>query len=306
MSGLSSKIIGMAQGIVGMTGFEIRRKPELDDSHLYRELYPAESLASRNFYTVSAGGHLGFGTNFEHPYWTNIDLVRPIRSDMRQYDPEVDIPYDLLDMGPLPIADESAEIILSQYAIEHVPENAACFFFRDSHRALKQKGTLRIVTPNTELDVLAYQNRDKSYFHWNHWKSEEGVYQSLGYKSPLTEASMEQMFVAHFAANASSIHAGGNPNRICDREVREVMNDLEMEDALDHIASRCCLEIQRKYRENHISWWSPTKLVRELKTAGFRKVHIMAPCQSGARVLRNKVYFDRLWNDVATFVEAIK
>ena len=299
-------IINAAQELLGKAGFEVRRKPVADDFLLYKEIFPEESLVNRNFYTVSAGGHLGFGTNFEHPFWTNLDLHRPIAEGLRQFNPETDVHYDLLDMSPLPIADSSAEIIFSQYTIEHVPDQAACFFFRDALRALKPNGILKVVTPNTVLDVLAYRNRDASYFHWNNWKSVDGIYQSLGYKSPLTEASLEQIFVSHFAANAASIHAGGNPNPMSDQEVRDVMNDLSMEDALNHITARCCPEIQRKYRENHISWWSPSKLVRELKRAGFRSVHTVAPCQSRSRILRNPAHFDKLWNDVATFVEAVK
>jgi predicted SAM-dependent methyltransferase len=296
----------LVKGIIGSIGLEIRKKRSSDDRHLYKALYPVESLKDRRFYTVSSGGHLGFGMDFEHPYWTNIDLLRPIPSHLRQYNPETDISYDMLDETPLPIESGSAEIILSQYSIEHSAESAARFFFADAHRALKDDGILKIVTPNNELDVLAYHNNDRSYFHWNDWKSTDGVYQSLGYASKLTDASLEQVFLAHFAANAAMIHAGGNPNRVGDEEVREVMSTMSTEDALDHFTSRCCPEIQRRFRENHMSWWSPEKLSRELKKVGFKRVNILAPCQSNAQVLRDGVYFDRLWNEVATFVEAVK
>lgn len=302
---LNVKLTKIASSLLNKLGLEIRKKPR-DNFDVYHELYPQDSIKNRRFYTVSGGGHLGFGTDFEHPYWTNLDLKRTIEKGLRQFNSKMDIPYDLLDQTPLPIETSSAEIILSQYTIEHIPETAATYFFKEAHRALKEGGILKIVTPNTELDVLAYLNKDRSYFHWNEWKSQEGVYQSLGYKSPLTEASLEQVFLSHFAANASEIHAGGNPNPISSETVKTVMATMEMDDALDYFTSKCSPEIQRTFRENHISWWSPTKLVRELKKAGFKRVNILAPCQSNSPVLRNPIHFDRLWNEVATFVEAVK
>lgn len=303
---LSRKLKETVSDIFNIVGIEIRKKQPTDDRYLYRQLFSSDSIENRRFYTVSAGGHGGFGIDFEHPFWTNIDLDRPIRTHLRQFNPDLDISHDLLDMTPLPIETGSAEIILSQYTIEHIPENCARFFFRDAYRSLKNNGILKIVTPNTELDVLAYHAKDSSYFHWNDMKSQEGIYQMLGYATPLNQASFEQGFIAHFATNASSIHIGNNPNKVNDQEVREVMKNMSTKDALNYFTSKCCVEIQRKYRENHMSWWSPVKLKFELDKIGFKRVNILAPHQSNSRVLRNKVYFDRLWNEVATFVEAVK
>ncbi len=35
-------------------------------------------------------------------------------------------------------------------------------------------------------------------------------------------------------------------------------------------------------------------------------VGCLGPGQSSVRVMRNNTYFDRLWNDVALFMEAVK
>jgi predicted SAM-dependent methyltransferase len=282
-------------------GLQITKKTASDDLELYPKLFPQESLTHRRFYTVSAGGHRGFGTDFEHPYWTNIDLLRPIPAHHRQFNPETDVCHDLIEAKPLPIENNSAEIILSQYSVEHVPDSAAAFFFTDALRALKPGGILKVVTPNTELDVLAYLNNDRSFYWWLDWLNTKE-----GFRHSMENASLEQAFVSHFAANASSDHIGGNPNQIDDNEVREVMHNMKMEDALDYITAKCCPLIQRQYRDNHMSWWSPTKLVRELEKAGFSKTTILAPCQSGSPILRNPTHFDKLFNNVATFVEAVK
>ena len=81
---------------------------------------------------MSAGGHLGFGCDFKHPFWTNLDIDRQIASTHQQFNEKEDIYYDLMDMQRLPIENDSAEIILSQYAVEHIPDRAAAFFFKDA------------------------------------------------------------------------------------------------------------------------------------------------------------------------------
>src|SRR5512135_1627570 len=160
-------------------------------------------------------------------------------------------------MEPLPIESNTAEIILSQYSVEHIPDTAAAHFFREAHRALKTDGTLRVVTPNADLDLFAYKNRDLSSFFWIPWMSTPKVYQQMGYRIPLNQASLEQIILVHFAANASTIHVGGNQNQITDEEFREVMDSMPKEDALDYCTSRCSVEIQKKYRTNHMNWWTP-------------------------------------------------
>ncbi len=96
----------------------------------------------------------------EHPYWTNLDYKDVLRiKGTGKILPGV-IPYDMLRKQTLPIDDNTAEIILSQYSIEHVTNDAAEFFFKESYRALKPKGVFRVVVPNIELDMRAYKNND--------------------------------------------------------------------------------------------------------------------------------------------------
>jgi len=70
--------------------------------------------------------------------------------------------------------------------------------------------------------------------------------------------------------------------------------------------ARCSVEKQKLYRYNHINWWTHSKLTEMLREAGFSTTYILAPGQSSTRVMRNKTYFDRHWNDVALFMEAVK
>ncbi len=287
-------------------GYEIVNKKLVDDSELYAKAFGKESVENRRFYNICAGGHLGFGGGFNHPCWTNLDVIRPIRNGFSEYNPDKDVVYDLLEMNPLPIEDNAAEIIQSQYAIEHITNEAAEHFFKEVYRTLKPGGIFKVVAPNIELDYLAYQKKDKGFYFWVDQMSHENVYNDLGFNGPLNNASFEQVVIVHFAANASTIHVGGNAKKIDDKEFEHVMNTMKKEDAFDYCTSKCSVDIQKKFRQNHINWWNHEKLILALKKAGFRNCSIMAPGQSSQPVLRNNQYFDNLWNGVALFVEAIK
>ena len=301
-----TKLRSAARATLDRLGVEIKRKPRVHDKALYHRLYPAESIEKRRFYNVGAGGHHGFGINFDHPFWTNLDLKRPIGPSDRQYNPDRDIPHDLLASQPLPIGDNEAEIILSQYSVEHVPDTAAQFFFKEALRALKPNGILKVVTPNAALDVNAFMNRDETYYDWLDFFSSEEAMKRMGYRIPLNQASFEQVFLTHFAAAVSDIHTGDAPEKFSDSDVRNIMGDLPVADALNYFTSRCPVEVQRKHRFNHMNWWTPEKISSVLKEVGFKKTTILAPRQSAAPVMRNGAHFDRLWNQVATFVEAVK
>lgn len=84
------------------------------------------------------------------------------------------------------------------------------------------------------------------------------------------------------------------------------MQTSNIEDVLDYCTSRCKIDVQKEFRNNHINWWNHNKLIKALEKAGFKEVYIVSPNQSTARVLRNNSYFDKLWNEVALFVEAVK
>jgi hypothetical protein len=126
------------------------------------------------------------------------------------------------------------------------------------------------------------------------------------YKIPLNQASLEQIFLVHFASNASTIHADGAEERVEDESVRKVISEMNFEDAMNFFVSKCSIEKQKKYRQNHVNWWSHDKVFRYLRMAGFDTVYTMSPGQSAAPVMRNTSHFDRTWNNVALYIEAVK
>lgn len=282
--------------IINNLGVDIIKLGKIDDTDSYYELYGEESIKNYRLYNISAGGHAQL-EHVKHPLWTKVD----VNANTQNYFSNTYIDHDILDCKPLPIDSERAEIILSQYAVEHIPDSQAEFFFEEAYRALRPNGVLRIVAPNADLDYLAYVNQNRSHFIWENWMGKES-----GFNILLKEASFEQLFIAHFAGNASEMHVGDNPNKLSDKDIKSAFYTMSKEEFFDFCTSKCSIDVHRKYRSNHINWWNHEKLTAKLKGAGFTEVYSMGPHQSSVNVLKNNRYFGSLWNEVALYIEAIK
>ena len=276
-------------------GYEVRRPA--DDRALYRELYAPEVLAERRFYNVGAGA-------FRHPYWTNVD--RPSDWYASAQRGNLHLAWDLLDGAPLPVADGSAEVVYSSHVIEHVPDAAARHLFEQAHRSLRAGGTLRITAPNIELAVRAYRDGDRSYFYWRDWYGQPHQFTSRGLLRPLRDASLPQLLLWHFAAAASTLHRDGAPQPVDDDELARLLATRPLSEALDACTARCPPDVQRRHPGTHCNWWTPDKVVRFVREAGFERVHVSAYGQSFCPVLRNTALFDCTHPKVSLYVEAVR
>lgn len=81
---------------------------------------------------------------------------------------------------------------------------------------------------------------------------------------------------------------------------------MTYEKALNHLASKCSTEIQKKNRYDHFNWWNQVKFERMLSQAGFTSVYRSFPEQSAAPVMRNEYYFDNDHAKVMMYMEAVK
>jgi predicted SAM-dependent methyltransferase len=279
-------------------GYRVQRLDTRADTYLYQAQFERKSLDERRFYNIGAGG-------FSHPYWTNVDLDSEWYAVNRKQTIS-GIQHDLLSLEPLPIEDESAEVVYSSHTIEHITDAAALKLIFEAHRILKSGGYLRLTTPNIELDYRAYQADDRAYFYWIESYSIPANWQRAHYVGPLKSASTAQVFLAHFATSVSLLHQDGASERIGDDKLAQLFRDLPFSEALDYCTRRCPVEVQRRYPGNHINWWSKEKLFRMLREAGFSSARLSGYGQSFSPILRNTNYFDNTHPRISLYVEAVK
>jgi SAM-dependent methyltransferase len=233
---------------------------------------------------------------FRKKGWINID------NPSRWYEKIIDtdcIPYDLLELKPLPIESETADIVYSSHTIEHVTNEAVENMVKESHRILKPGGVLRITAPNINLDGIAYMKNDIE--HFNIFSAKIG----LMTKSPLRAASIEQKFLWHFAANVSILHTDGAATRITDDEFKKMFMVNPINDMLNYCVSLVDMKKQRQYPGNHCNWWNIKKLYKIVQNAGFKSIYSSKKGESIIEELNGKK-FDSTIPEVSFFLEAIK
>ena len=284
-------------------GFEVHLTPfmsskEMWNLPLYDRVYGNDAVRERRFYNIGAGA-------FFHPAWTNVDHKSDYYARFDGYS-KGGMEYDLMALAPIALPDNSAELFYSSHTVEHVSDAAVQNLFNEAHRILKNGGVFRVTTPNIDLALRAFIENDRNYFYWADDFSEPGLYQKLPYDRPLNQASMEQIFLTHFATSTSIIHLDGSPDRFSDEKVRELFSTMTPEAALDFITSKCSPEVQNKYPGNHINWWNKDKMFRMFSAAGFSDIRLSGYGQSISPVLRDTNYFDLRHPAMSLYVEARK
>jgi len=280
----------LISNLIKLTGYDLRRIHKSFDLELYD--FPKDSIENKRFYNIGAG-------RFRHPYWTNIDHFSEHYKKNK-----IDIEYDLLSCDPLPIPDNSAELIYTSHVLEHITNKAVANILKESYRILKPSGIIRIVVPDIELDYQAYLRGDRDHFQYPHYWTDKT--KGICINSRMKDASIEQMFLYNIASNVSTIHADGADKRLTDKEFNELLNKRCMEDACDICIDMYSLEKQKKYPYNHINWFTEWKLMEMFTEAGFLDVFRSGYQQSLSPIMRNTRFFDTGLHKVSLYMEAVK
>ena len=122
----------------------------------------------------------------------------------------------------------------------------------------------------------------------------------------MNKASIQQIFLYHFASGVSELHIDKTVPKISDGKLDELFSTLSFEDALNFCTSNCSLGVQKKYPGNHINWWNEKKAVKMLRKAGFKTIYRSGWGQSGFPVLRNTSLFDNTHPKISLYIEARK
>lgn len=202
------------------------------------------------------------------------------------------------------LASGTAEIVYTSHTIEHVSEGAVVNLFRESFRALKPGGCLRVTTgPDAELDYAALMRRDADCIYWDESCVAPGTYESV-FRSPATSVPLEERWLHHVASQLAPNCPAPHPNKIDAAKVRALLADKSMADALDHLTSQCTFDPD--WPGSHMSWWSVGKVIAFLRRAGFQNVYPSAYGQSRFAVLRNTHHFDNTHPSMSLYVEATR
>jgi predicted SAM-dependent methyltransferase len=87
------------------------------------------------------------------PGWINSDI---------KSGPRVDVCCDIRQ--GLPLADDSIDYVVSVHALQEIAIADVVPVLGELRRVLKPKGVLRLVLPDLEKGLRAYQHRDRDYF----------------------------------------------------------------------------------------------------------------------------------------------
>jgi len=273
-------------------GYAITKVGAIDDS-VYDSFSP-ESLRNKRFYNIGAG-------LFGHRYWTNIDYETPHYRSVQKH-PFVH--YDLLELKPLPIEDNVAELVYCSHTIEHVSDDAVRNMLAESYRILKPGGGIRLTTPDAWLEYQAYLRNDIRFWYWVDWYSQPGTWEEL-YKKPLSEASIHQLFLHHFASQLCEIDIDDTATRkFSDAEIIEIFSSRPDVRTLDYFTKQC--RFNPEHPGNHINWWTEEKLSSFLREAGFTNPYKSGWAQSVFSPLRETALFDYTHPRISLYVEAIK
>lgn len=275
--------------VINRFGFDLIRRSS-PDLGLYDE-FPRESLIHKRFYNIGSG-------LFHHPYWTNIDYTSEHYSVVQRHP---FIHHDLMELAPLPIEDQTAEIIYSSHTIEHVSDEAVFNLLKETYRVLRPNGHLRLTTPDMNLSYDAYMRQDIGFWYWRDWYSRPGTWEQL-FKMPLCQASIPQLFLCQFASELSDITVAESEKKYSDDEILDVFSTNPMEEAIDYFAGQC--SFNPNYPGSHISWWTHDKLLSFLRAAGFSQGYMSGYGQSQSPPLRDTDYFDNTHPRVSLYVEA--
>ena len=278
--------------LTGRLGYEVRKRPQADPRAY--DSFPEESRRSKRFYNIGAG-------TFSHPYWTNVDYATEYYRDAQRAD---FIHYDLMELEPLPVEDESAELVYSSHTIEHVSDEAVRNMLREAYRILKPGGGIRLTTPNAWLEFQAYQRGDRSYWYWADRYSKPGTWEAL-YRVPLSQATIHQLFLHHFASQLCEIDIDDSPTtKVSDAEIIEAFAARPEVETLGLFTERC--RFNPEHPGNHINWWTHEKAAELLREAGFSTPRVSGWGQSVFVAMRDTTLFDSTHPRMSMYIEAVK
>jgi predicted SAM-dependent methyltransferase len=245
------------------------------DSHLYN-LYNEASKVEKKFVNLGSG-------LFPHPYWTCVDIKDDNKNMYPDGFPEDYINFNFNDQAAkLPFEDNDIEIFYSSHCIEHLFDNSILNLFKEIFRSLKKGGLVRITCPDINLALNALETKNRYFFDPknNHQKK-----------------SIEELFYLEWVDPICKEYM--NINLLRSAVEGRYHKELEF---LNKI-----FEVKEKKKLNgHINFLTEDKIFNFFKKVGFSNYKAVRYSQSHSPVFLDGNYFEKNYQNISLFVEAIK
>lgn len=227
--------------------------------------------------------NLGGGARFRRPGWITLDhpaFASP-RKDL--------LLMDLLDFDEIPAETGTFDVIYCSHLIEHLPDAQDRRLLREARRILRPGGVMRIVCPDIDLAISAYQRDDRAFF--------DAFFQTHG-----EGGDMLHYYVRLFATELCDLQHAKDVAALAPTD----RNDMRAMIAFtDTVSKRCSIDVQRREPNNHLNYFNCDRLSDFLEEAGFARERIVRSGygQSRRPELRDIRVFDATLPLHSLFVE---
>lgn len=93
--------------------------------------------------------------------WINVDIL-----DLSQYANDEGLKFKYLDITEQPLTwnDDTVNLIYHSHLVEHLPFEVCVMFLNECYRILKPKGLMRLTTPDLQVLLDKYNDKEMSEF----------------------------------------------------------------------------------------------------------------------------------------------
>lgn len=237
--------------------------------------------------------NVGGGTRFYHPRWDVYDVFGEALAKKVEYFHH----YDLRRLRTEPFPEQNVDLFYTAHTFEHLPADSIAGVIQGIYDALKPGGVLRVVVPDADLVMEAYDTGDRSFSEtYDSW------FKSRGCENP----TLEDYLLHDIAASRLPVYNEQlrHAQPLTPEQVRAKRAELDTEAFLDFLISG--IDDSNFCGEDHMNWFNEKKLTGLLRNAGFKTVYRSAFGKSKVPVLREVPIFDETMPHFSLYLEAKK
>ena len=237
--------------------------------------------------------NIGAGEYFFHKKWRNYDLYEEslVQKVKHFYN------YDLRNATKHPFPETCVNIFYCSHTMEHIPSGSVTKVIERLYDSLEIGGVLRVVVPDADLILEAYDNQDFDFF-----KAYESWFQKRSSENILIEDYLVQLLATPRCRFYNEEIRHCEPLNI--KEIQKNRESMTNEDFLNYLIDG--LQENNSSGTDHLNWFNASKMTGLLKDAGFSKVYKSAYGQSKELVMRQVPIFDETLPYLSLFIEAKK